>query len=241
MSDKDSSIFGSTPASPDQENEVASNQQEVNQAEASDASPWADKLQAIKTDDGRPKYASVEDALTGLEHSQSHISKLERENQEMRELVKAMEERRQAEERHLEERQPRQEGGIDANQVAELVNQTLSQRETQAVQQKNVQTVVSTLTDKFGSMEAAEKAYMTKAQEMGINMEMMNSLAAHSPNAVLAYFGSTGASAPRKTEGTINTAGIRESATPRGKNPLLTGSIKDMQSEVERIKRELGF
>lgn len=240
MSDKDS-IFGSTPDSPDQGNEVASNQQEVNKAEASNVNPWADKLQAIKTEDGRPKYASVDDALNGLEHSQSHISKLESENNEMRELIKAMEERMLSEQRHLENQRTQQEAALDENQVAELVNRTLSQRENQAVQQKNVQTVVSTLTEKFGSKEAAEQAYMTKAQEMGINMEMMNSLAMSSPNAVLAYFGSTGASAPRKTEGTINTAGMREQPASRGKNPLLTGSIKDMQSEVERIKRELGY
>jgi len=71
---------------------------------------------------------------------------------------------------------------------------------------------------------------------------MMNSLAMHSPNAVLAYFGTTGASAPTKTEGSINTASMSHTQqTPKGKNPLLSGSMKDMQGEWSRIKSELGL
>lgn len=239
MSDKDGSIFnGSTPA-PETQEQVASNQQEEKVAEASMANdPYADLLGTITSEDGRPKYATVSDAINSIPHAQKHIQTLEAE---LAELRMAKEAQQQAEARHLETQHAQQEVGIGADQVAELVNQTLSQREKQASQQKNVGAVVSALTERFGSTEAADKAYREKADEMGINLDMMNSLAAHSPQAVLAYFGSTGASKPTKTEGTLNTSSLTQKSVDKGANPLLTGSFKDMQSEIARISKELGY
>jgi len=245
MSDKDGSIFGSTPEA--DQPQVASNQQEEKVAEASSpqVDPYADLLKTITAEDGRPKYSSVQDAISSIPHAQKHIQTLEQELAELRAAKEqaAMETRMgHMEESHLETQQTQQEVGLREDQVAELVNQTLSQREQAQVQQKNVSTVVETLTGKFGSTEAADKAYRQKAAEMGISLDMMNSLAMHSPNAVLAYFGTTGASAPTKTEGSINTASMSHTQqTPKGKNPLLSGSMKDMQGEWSRIKSELGL
>jgi len=245
MSDKDGSIFGSTPEA--DQPQVASNQQEEKVAEASSqhVNPYADLLKTITAEDGRPKYSSVQDAISSIPHAQKHIQTLEQELAELRAAKEqaAMETRvDRMEESHLETQQTQQEVGLREDQVAELVNQTLSQREQAQVQQKNVSTVVETLTGKFGSTEAADKAYRQKAAEMGISLDMMNSLAMHSPNAVLAYFGTTGASAPTKTEGSINTASMSHTQqAPKGKNPLLSGSMKDMQGEWSRIKSELGL
>ena len=244
MSDQtESTIFGSTPETPDKENQVASNQQEEKVAEAPQNNPYADLLSTITSEDGRPKYAKVEDALTSIPHAQKHIQTLEGELAQMREQIKELAmERNQAEERHLETPQPQQEAGFGEDQVVGLVDKVLSQREQKVAQQRNVQQVVESLTGKFGSTEAADKAYRAKANEMGISMDMMNSLAMSSPNAVLAYFGTTGASAPSKTEGSINTASIpSEPQRPKGNNPLLTGSMNDMKGEWDRIKKELGL
>lgn len=240
---KDSIFNGSTPESPP-ENQVASNQQEEKVAEASSTDPYADLLRGITSDDGRPKYATVSDAINSIPHAQTHISKLERELAEMRDLVetKAKEEQQYNQDRHLENQQNKQDASFGEDQVVGLVDRVLSQRETQQVQQKNVSTVVETLTGKFGSQEAADKAYRAKASELGISLDMFNNIASSSPKALLAYFGTTGASAPSKTEGSINTATFNQQDSPkRGNNPLLTGSMKDMQGEWGRIKNELGL
>jgi hypothetical protein len=242
MSDKDGSIFGSTPES-STEDQVASNQQEVNKAEASSNDPYADLLKTIQSEDGRPKYATVSDAINSIPHAQNHISTLENELKEMREKMEELARERQelAEARHLENQHTQQDAQFGEDQVVGLVDEVLSRREKEQIQRKNVSTVVDSLTGKFGSTEAADKAYRAKAQEMGISLDMMNSLAMHSPNAVLAYFGTTGSSAPSKTEGSINTASMSSQPNaPKGSNPLLSGSMKDMQAEWDRIKKELG-
>ena len=240
MSDKDGSIFGSTPEAADQQPQVASNQQEGKRAEASSViDPYADLLNGIRTEDGRPKYATVSDAINSIPHAQKHISTLETELNEMREKFRAMEERANTAVGHLETQRSQQDANFGEDQVVGLVDRVLSQREQQANQQKNVQAVVSALTDKFGSTEAADKAYRQKAAEMGVNLDMMNSLAMHSPSAILAYFGTTGASAPTRTEGTLNSANLPKGEQPKGKNPLLTGSMKDMQAEISRIYEQV--
>ena len=246
MSDQtEGSIFGSTPAA-ETTAQVASNQQEEKVAEASSTQdPYADLLQTITADDGRPKYSSVQDAISSIPHAQNHIKTLEQELAEMRAQMEqvAKEKEELITGGRLETQEVQQEAApIAEDQVVGLVDKVLSQREQQQVQQKNVSTVVESLTGKFGSQEAADKAYRSKAAEMGISLDMMNSLAMHSPNAVLAYFGTTGASAPSKTEGSLNTAAMSQSPSqPKGKNPLLTGSMNDMQGEWNRIKKELGL
>ena len=246
MSDQtEGSIFGSTPAA-ETTAQVASNQQEEKVAEASSTQdPYADLLQTITADDGRPKYSSVQDAISSIPHAQKHIKTLEQELAEMRAKMEqvAKEKEELITGGRLETQEVQQEAApIAEDQVVGLVDKVLSQREQQQVQQKNVSTVVESLTGKFGSQEAADKAYRAKAAEMGISLDMMNSLAMHSPNAVLAYFGTTGASAPSKTEGSLNTAAMSQSPSqPKGKNPLLTGNMSDMQGEWSRIKKELGL
>lgn len=242
MSDQDGSIFkGSTPEVADQQPEVASNQQEEKVAEASTSrDPYADLLNTITTNDGRPKYATVSDAINSIPHAQQHIQTLEAEMAQMREQMKAMEEQRNTMAGHLDAATTQKGTEFDPDQVAGLVDKVLSQREQQTTQQKNVQTTVSALTEKFGSTEAADRAYRAKADEMGISLDMMNSLAMHSPSAVLAYFGTTGASAPKHVEGTLNTSSQPKVDPAKGKNPLLSGSMKDMEAEIARISKLLG-
>ena len=116
MSDQDGSIFnGSTPA-PETQEQVASNQHEEKVAEASSGDPYADLLQGITSEDGRPKYATVSDALNSLGHSQAHIAKLEAENARFREEFAAMEERMNAEKRHLEPQTVQQDAVLGADQ-----------------------------------------------------------------------------------------------------------------------------
>ena len=236
-------IFGTTSDSATTE-EVATNQPVVKEAEAPSADPYADLLKGITTDDGRQKYATVSDAINALPHAQTHIQKLEVELAELRE-ARARELQEQTIERHPEP-QPQNVPdvqAIDETQVLGLVDQVLSQREKQTIRDRNVQTVVQQMTEKFGSTEAADKAYNEKAQELGISLSMLNDVAASSPTAIMSFFGTTGASVPSKTIGSVNTAGMSQNPKggTKGANPLLTGNMKDMQAEIERITKNLGY
>lgn len=210
--------------------------------------PYADLLKGIATDDGRPKYATVSDALNSIPHAQKHIASLEQELAELRskyDSSSAELERAKSLEETVANLQAKTEAPPQANpeDLAGLIDKVLHQRESESMKKSNVANVVDVLTQKFGDAAAADKAYRDKAAELGIGMEMMNSIAATSPKAMLAYFGDAGAAAPSKTDhGTINTAAMPTTAkTEKGANPLLSGSMADMQAEWNRIKKELNL
>jgi len=221
---------------------VAPNQLGEKPAEASSSNPYDDMLGKITKEDGQPKYATVSDAINSIAPAQQHISTLESELAAMREKMAsmAMETQVPAKESHLDNNPTYHEGALGEDQVVGLVDRVLGQREQQQLSQNNAAQVIASLTEKFGTPQAADQAYRQKAVEMGISLDMMNSLAQHSPKAVTAYFGTTGASAPNKTSGSINTASMSQAQPDVKKgNPLLTGSMKDMQSEWTRIKNSL--
>lgn len=233
-------IFNGSTTESATTDEVASNQQEEKQVEASPTDPYADLLKSVVTEDGRQKYATVSDAINSIPNAQGHISKLESELKELREAL-AKEREEAAKVVTPEPTQTSQDASIGEEQVVGLVDQVLSQREKQAKAIENRTAVASTLVEKFGSTEAAEKAYNQKALEMGIAVEMLNDIAATSPKAVLAYFEGASSSAPAITEGSVNTASMSfaPKEQPKGKNPLLTGNMSDMQAEWNRIAKTL--
>lgn len=210
--------------------------------------PYADLLKGISTEDGRPKYATVSDALNSIPHAQKHIASLEEELAELRsnyESTRAAAEKAKSLEETVANLQTKKEAPPQASDedLAGLIDKVLHQRESESMKKSNVTNVVDALTRKFGDAAAADKAYRDKAAELGIGLDMMNSIAASSPKAMLAYFGETGVAAPSKTDtGTINTAAMPTTTkTERGANPLLSGSMADMQSEWNRIKKELNL
>lgn len=245
----DESIFESS-ATQDQVG-AASGQQDDKAAEASQENPYADLLKGITTEDGRPKYNSLEDAINSIPHSQKHISTLEQELKQLREereaLVREQENRKKVEDTMNAVNAPKGEQSakpeLDKEELVSMIDQVLGQHKQQETAQNNVKAVVSALTEKFGDQDAAEKAYVTKAQELGIDVDILNNLAKSSPAAVLAYFGTSAPTgAPSKTTGSLNTAGLNSSLkqSQRGKNPLLSGNMSDMQAEWNRIKQEIG-
>lgn len=223
MSDQDSTIFGNP--SEDQQAQPASNPQDVKVAEASPVDPYVDLLKGITTEDGRAKYATVSDALNSIPHAQQHISQLEAELAELK--AQAKEQQAYNEASRLENQQVQQEAAFGEDQVVGLLDQVLSQREAQASRAQNIQSTVGALVEKFGSKEAAEEAYNKKAAEMGVSVEMFNEIAATSPQAILAYFGSTGASAPKQTSGTLSTEGTLDKPAER-RSVVRGASTKEM-------------
>lgn len=208
-------------------------------------------LSGIKSADGRQKYSSVEDALKSMPHAQEHISQLERENREYKEKMSQVEELQQKIQRYEEllAKGPSQDSqsdnsgqGLDEATVSELVQRELTAAQQKQQYQKNGQAVVSALTDKFGSQQAAEEAFAKKAEELDVDTSFLTDLAYRSPKAVLSYFNTSSASAPAKPKGDVNTAQFQQE--PKQQEHRLYGRSGDLVSNwrasAENVKKKLG-
>ncbi len=185
------------------------------------------------------KYASVAEALKALEHAQTHISKIESENGELRTKVAGA---TSAEEvlRAVKELQEkgRTSGAepVDAEALAKLVNSTLEQqltaREQAQLAKANAAAVTKALAEKYG--DKAEEVYKAKAAELGITVARLNQLASESPKAALAYFGTTSGT-PAKTQGGVNPLAMPPAPTERPSKSIMGGATTgDMIAEWRR-------
>ncbi|WP_155638770.1 hypothetical protein [Burkholderia territorii] len=157
-------------------------------------------LSAIRNEAGEQKYKTLEDALNALKHSQEYIPQLKQQLTEReQELQRVSGEKRSQEEiertvqelaRKLNEQTDNKPNGLSQEQIAELVNRTLSQNKTKEQAEANQQAVVQELTKQFG--EKAKEKYFEAAADMGLSIEEMDALAAKSPKAVLKALGITG-------------------------------------------------
>lgn len=136
------------------------------------------------------KYASVDVALAAIPHAQTHISNLESELAVVREELS----KRKTTQELLEEIQsgipqgttiPKVE--INQDEIVNIVNHQLAQKETQKVSQDNTEKVRQVFTKQFG--DNAEKIYIALAAEAGLTVNALNQLTALSPNAVLKMAG----------------------------------------------------
>ena len=242
------SIFGSTPNTDTNPNPAGSNPASAPQDDV------ATMLLTIKNERGEPKYGDVKTALEALRHSQEFIPTLKTqydtekaESDRLRVEVarlKAVEETVLAlTARPQEHVSPPATQGLDEQQIADLVNRTLTRKEQEASQATNVQTVVSSLQSVYGT--DAEKKYMEKAQEMGMTMLEMNTLAAKSPKAVLSMLGVTGQTAPKQnpsvTQGTLNASAFQPTQeTYVGRNPkstLIGATSQDLKLESQSANK----
>jgi hypothetical protein len=156
------------------------------------------------------KYASVEKALESIPHAQSHIERLETELKDMRSKVEssvATNEVYDTVKKLLEAERKTPEGGKwDEATLAELLDRKLTERDTLAKQQANVQSVKKALEDKYG--DTAKEVYNKKAEELGVSVKFLNDVVAASPNAAFELFGvnkSNSTSVPAGTRSTVNT------------------------------------
>lgn len=195
-------IFGQQPAAPlENISAPASGGGVQNQ------SSFEDLLGMITNEQGEKKYKDVTSALHGLQHSQSFISTLKNENAQLKQELERMNNEvvkiRELEEtiRTLTSGQQapakQQQPVVDQQSVAELINQTLSQRELDAIRQANIRKVVSSVQSKFG--DKAEQTFYDKAKEVGMSAEAINSLAAQSPEAVFRLLGLEGVEQNKQT------------------------------------------
>lgn len=203
-------------------------------------------LSEIKNERGEPKYKNVQDAIVALKHSQEFIPQLtEQVRQREADLVTARAEAARAAEleRSLEALTQRRENtppqgspSLTPEQIAELVTQTLTNRQKQELATQNMANVANTLSASFGT--EAERKYNEKAAELGMTVPELNALAARSPKAVLDMLGAktpTPSGAPPQSS--ANTAGFQthqDSFVGRNsKGVILGATTEDMRREMD--------
>lgn len=215
---------------------------------------FAHQLFAIKNDKGEPKYNSLTTALDALKHSQEYIPQLKIEKEQLAaelERVKAELAQRASLEDQLSKfttsRQPEPvtptsepAKPFDETALQEIVQRTLSQEQAKTAAATNIQQVRTALVTKFG--DKAQEEVSSRASELGLTMEQVDSMAASSPKALLMLFGASPASttaAPVRSTVTLPQTPRQEGVNHPGKSLLRGAKAKDVQDFMRKIKEEV--
>lgn len=182
------------------------------------------------------KYKSLQDALKSIPHAQTHIQRLEQELTEAKTAAaKAVAMEELLEEINKSKVQPAPQStpassGVQDVDLDSVVEQALARKEAQKVAQANAQKVINAFQVKFG--EQSEAQFIKLAEENGLPISYLNTLAQTSPQAVLKLAGIVQeqpksvphASSSVKTEGQFNQNNQELSAQV----PLVGASTKDV-------------
>jgi hypothetical protein len=179
------------------------------------------------------KYKSVEDALKSIVPAQSHIARLEQEAA----ARKADLEGRKTFEELLEElksgttKEPTSPNGVTQDILEQTIASVLSRKEAQSAAQANTSKVVQAFQAKFGDKAKAEEMYVKIAEESGMSVADLNTLAARSPAAVLklAGIGSTAPGVVTKPNSSVNTEALT------GVNPTEQSAVVKMGASTKDV------
>lgn len=207
---------------------------------------FADKLMAIKKEDGTPKYDTLEKALDALAASQAYIPQLEAENKELKTkaeraaelegLVQRMSNGDTGAEKPLVATPPT--GGLKEQDAAELVRKILNEDRAIDQAKNNVLNVQNKLITQYGGEAGATEALKAKAKELGTTVKQLGELSAQNPSLVLALFGPS-KSGPSATTSSINASGLKPS-TPTLKRPdksLISGTGATDRARTDFMKQ----
>lgn len=203
-------------------------------------------LGEIKNERGEPKYKTLQDAIVALKHSQEYIPTLTTQlSQKDSELATAraeaakiaeLERTLQALTQKTTEEPTSPNPGLSKEQIAELVSQTLTQRQQEELAQSNARAVAQALQSQFGT--EAEKKYNEKAAELGMTVAELNALSMRSPKAVLGMLGAKETPSSFKPSPSVNTAALQphqETFVGRNSVPVMIGASD--QEKMQEIKR----
>lgn len=220
-----------------------------------EVSPEADLLKRIVTEDGRQKYASVEEALKALEHAQSFIPELQNENktykQELEEIKNKLGEFSNVEEvveRFMSKREeePTKKEEVahvdDSSDIESKINEVLSRRDQENSFRSNVTQVTSTLKEHFG--DKASEMVAAKMADLGMDKVQIEQLAGTNPKAALALLlpNTSTQTTTTSAESSFNTARFakpkEEEGIKRPDRSLLAGASSKDQAEFMRQIKE---
>ena len=212
--------------------------------------PVDNLLHSIKNEQGEVKYNSVEDALKGAAHAQGLLSQnktelttlaqelnaLKVENAQYKGALEAMDHLSQPQQTQTES-VPATNTGLDEAGVINLI----AQREKKATETANKAVVINKLLEKFG--DKAEEIFYSVANKNGLSKELINQIAATSPEAALKYFENENAAVINPIQTSVNsTTPLNETpplndALPKSESSMLMGaSSQELREEMNRHK-----
>ena len=174
------------------------------------------------------KYADVDTALKSVPAAQAHISKLEKELEDMKTAQAQLEvdlKARQSVEEALKSvgsqgkpdttpAQQDQVQGVKPENLEGSIQAILDKNAKAAAAKQNVETVREALSKTFG--DKAKEAFESKARELGLPVAELNRISAQSPQAALKLFGEV--KTPTATaRSTVNTEAIKPVKLPANK------------------------
>jgi len=185
------------PSQEQQPQQTAQPSQEAPAPTASSDNLFADQLASIKNERGEPKYRDLPTALEALKHSQEYIPQVKQENETLTQEIERLKselEKRESVESTLERFTAQKEEapssqelqGLTEEQVADLLDQRLTQREQQQAKHANAQQVEQAILQRYG--EKAREVVAAKADEYGMTASELQQWAQEKPKAVLALF-----------------------------------------------------
>lgn len=246
----DQNIFGNQ--NPDPSQTPAQNQTPGGSTPGSVPSDvLATMLSSIKNERGEPKYRTVEDALIALKHSQEYIPTLKQELDATKsQLTEAQIQAAKIKELEqtvlaLTQNNGQQEtppASLSEEKVAELVTATLNRVTTESKQRENIAAVTTKMKEVFG--DKASDVFYTKANELGMSNDEINTLAAKNPQLVYKLFDiGTANSPPRSSNGsTVNTAAFMpapDSSLSANKVSVLVGATTEQVLQESRNAKKL--
>lgn len=226
--------------------------------------PFADKLNKIVNDEGKPKYKDVDTALDALDASQKFIEQLKREKREAEEKAEAV--RLELEkvgniEEFVKKLKPNAEPmkpetmtkeaeykGLSEEQVAKLLEQKLNERSQKEKADQNLAAVNAELVKKFGDQAVA--AVKQKADELGTTPAALQELAKTNPKMIITLFGGApkiSTSPSQSTSyGAMSPKDSEKPTVERGKGPVQGGmSSRDLtdlfRKSAAHTKKRLGL
>lgn len=100
---------------------------------------------------------------------------------------------------------------LSDEQIKDLVNSALTEREKQNTVKQNIDTVEKELVNKYGT--EAESLIATKAKELGMTVEKLGAIASESPTAFFRLIGEAQKETPSFINGSIKTEGANMQAS----------------------------
>lgn len=233
------------------EQEQATKPQEQQQQAAPNA--YEDLLKGIKNEQGLPKYATLDEALKALQHSQEYIpqvkTQLTQKDQELADLRAKLEQHQSLEDVVSRLTKPTQPdikddrpnvSGLDESAVMKLVQQQLERNQQTMSAAANQQQVESALKAKYG--DKTVDVVKQRAAELGLTPQALGELSSKSPQAVLALFNTQGPQGPKPTTSSVNTSGFtqQQPTLERPTKSLLTGaSTKEQAAYMAKIREDV--
>ena len=234
------------------EQSAFNNQQETPAQQPSQESAFTDQLSMIKNENGEQKYNDIPKALDALAHSQQFIPQLKGEvASKDAEIVALREElnKRAAVEDVVDkltaqQAQPEstpQVSGMNEQEVLNLVQNFSAQQQQQSVAVNNEKQVSDALFTQYG--EKTQEVVSSKAAELGMTVEALQSLSQTSPQAALQLFGSSVQPQTKATTGSINISAQPQEANfdvPAPEKSLLRGaSTNDQIDYLKQLRNSV--